>query len=240
VFHRFNEGAREALDRAAKKAKELRHSVVEPEHLLASLADDAPHGDTSFHSLLKSFDVSRETVAESLEAVPGPAQTGPQKEPVFSPEAKRVLEYAVDEADKLGHKRIGTSHFLLAFIRDELEGERGSQTLTSLGLALDDARARVRELADGEAAGKRDVIPAIMFFELDRRARDAEQKLAARVEELAAEVKSLRSALEAALAGRGVQGLQGAGGAAPGAPEKLSVGASDGAPRGKGRGETRS
>ena len=194
MFHRFNERAREAIERAARKAKELRHAVVEPEHILASLAD-GQGGETSFHSLLRHFDVPAQTVAESLEAVPGPAGTALPKEPVFSPEAKRVLEYAVDEADKLGHKRIGTSHFLLAFIRDELEGERGNQTLTSLGLSLDDARARVRELSEGETAGRADVIPAILFFELDRRARESEQNLRARVEKLEAEVTELRSAV---------------------------------------------
>ncbi|HVY61702.1 MAG TPA: Clp protease N-terminal domain-containing protein [Planctomycetota bacterium] len=190
MFHRFNERAREAIERAARKAKELRHAVVEPEHILASLAE-AQQGDTSFHSLLKNFDVPAEAIADSLEAVPGPANAQLPKEPVFSAEAKRVLEYAVDEADKLGHKRIGTSHFLLAFIRDELEGDRGAQTLTSLGLTLEDARARVRELAEGEAAGRQDVVPAILFFELDRRARDAEQALRTRVEELEAEVADL-------------------------------------------------
>src|SRR5438552_14108419 len=99
LFHRFNERARDTLDRAAKKAKELRHAIVEPEHILASLAEAS--GETSFHSLLKSFDVPSAAVADSLEAVPGPAHGAqPPKEPIFSPEAKRVLEFAVDEADK--------------------------------------------------------------------------------------------------------------------------------------------
>jgi ATP-dependent Clp protease ATP-binding subunit ClpC len=200
MFHRFNERAREAIERAAKRAKDLRHPIVEPEHILASLAEDGPAGETSFHSLLRSFDVSKEAVADSLEAVPGPAQTGPIKDPVFSPEAKHVLELAVDEADKLGHKRIGTSHFLLAFVRDELEGEQGSQTLTSLGLSLADARERVREIATDESAGRADVVPSILFFELDRRAREAEQVLTARVESLAGEIAALRGALTTALA----------------------------------------
>jgi ATP-dependent Clp protease ATP-binding subunit ClpA len=197
VFHRFNEKARDALDRAAKKAKELRHQAVEPEHILASLAESAGEpGETSFHSLLKSFDIPKEAVTEQLEPVPAPPGTPVPKDAVFSPEAKRVLEFAVEEADKLGHKRIGTSHFLLAFIRDELEGDSGAQTLTSLGLGLEDVRARVRELAEHEGAGKADVVPSILFFELDRRAREAEQNLSARVEQLEAETHELRAKLE--------------------------------------------
>lgn len=195
LFHRFNERAREAIDRAAKRARELRHEVVEPEHILASLAEGSDQ-ETSFHSLLRSFSVPRQSVADALEAVPGPPGPPLEREPVFSPEAKRVLEFAVDEADRLGHKRIGTSHFLLAFLRDEVEGERGMRTLSSLGLGLDDARARVRELAEGEAAGRADVVPAILFFELDRRAREAEQKLGGRVEQLERQVKELSGAVE--------------------------------------------
>lgn len=218
MFHRFNERAREAIERATRRAKELRHAVVEPEHILASLADTGEGtggGETSFHSLLKHFDVPARTVADSLEAVPGPAGSGLAKEPVFSPEAKRVLEFAVDEADRLGHKRIGTSHFLLAFIRDELEpelnrkGERvesaggARQTLTSLGLSLDDVRSRVRELSEGEAAGRADVVPAILFFELDRRAKEAEQALRTRVEQLEVDVRELKSQVKSLIEATG-------------------------------------
>jgi ATP-dependent Clp protease ATP-binding subunit ClpC len=192
LFHRFNERARDAIDKATKKARELRHTVVEPEHILASLADEEA-GSTSFHSLLKAFDVPTGQVAESLEPVPGPAGAGSSVDPVFSPDAKRVLEFAVDEADKLGHKRIGTSHFLLAFLREELEGESGARTLTSLGLTLDDVRVRVREIAESEGAGKQDVVPSILFFELDRRARASEQALGDRVKKLEGEVAELRS-----------------------------------------------
>jgi ATP-dependent Clp protease ATP-binding subunit ClpC len=234
LFHRFNERARDAIERAAKKARELRHSLVEPEHILASLTEaDAAAGETSFHSLLRSFDVEKEAIADSLEAVPGPPGAVSAKEPVFSLEAKRVLEFAVDEADKLGHKRIGTSHFLLAFIREELEGERGSQVLTSLGLGLEDARARVRELSESEAAGRQDVVPSILFFELDRRAREAEQKLSSRVEDLEREVAALRGALDGALSR--LDRMEGRAGA--GARDRTSDGAPADAPRGRRRGE---
>ncbi len=201
MFHRFNERARDAIDRAAKKAKELRHAEVEPEHILASLTEtEGLPGETSFHSLLKAFDVPTEAIAEQLEPVAAPPGTPCPAEPTFSEAAKRVLEFAVDEADKLGHKRIGTSHFLLAFIRDELEGEGGGQTLTSLGLSLQDVRDRLRELSEGEGGGRQDVVPAILFFELDRRAKTAEQELKTRVEKLETEVREMRGLLELASA----------------------------------------
>ena len=192
MFQRFNERAREAIDRAAKKAKELHQEEVAPEHILASLAEV---GESSFHSLLTTFDVAAQSVAEAVGELPEGEAQG-RVDPAFSEEAKRVLEYAVEEADKLGHKRIGTSHFMLGLIRDELESERGGQILTSLGLSLQDVRERVRELAENESAGRQDVVPAILFFELDRRAREAETTLQSRVDQLESETRALRGLLE--------------------------------------------
>jgi ATP-dependent Clp protease ATP-binding subunit ClpC len=199
MFQRFNETARRAIDKAARKAKDLHQPVVGPEHILASLADGEEFEGSSFHSLLTTFALDEKQVSEAVGALPdGGAPPSSKGDPAFSEEAKRVLEFAVEEADKLGHKRIGTSHFLLGLIRDELEGDGGGQILTSLGLTLDDVRGRVRELADDEAAGKQDVVPAILFFELDRRAREAEKTLTKRVDDLESETRSLRSLLELA------------------------------------------
>lgn len=196
MFQRFNERAREAIDRAAKKAQELGAAKVAPEHLLAGLTES---GESSFHSLLKTFDLNKDTVEAAMGPLPqGEGEEKAAAEPSFSEEVKRIFEYAVEEADKLGHKRIGTSHFLLGIIRDELESESGLQTLTSLGLGLDDVRERVRELAEAEGGGREDVVPAILFFELDRRARDAEKALEARVERLETEARALRGLLEIA------------------------------------------
>lgn len=197
MFQRFNETARKAIDRAAKKAQDLHQAEVAPEHILASLADAESEemGGSSFHSLLTTFDMNEKQIAEAVGPLPKGAATA-RAEPAFSEEAKRVLEYAVEEADKLGHKRIGTSHFMLGLIRDELERDDGGQILTSLGLTLDDVRERVRELAESEASGRQDVVPAILFFELDRRAREAEAGLTTRVEALEKETRALRALLE--------------------------------------------
>jgi ATP-dependent Clp protease ATP-binding subunit ClpC len=198
MFQRFNETARRAIDLAARKARELHQPEVGPEHLLASLAEGQEFGGSSFHSLLNTFALDEQQVKEAVGALPDGGAATQRGDPAFSDQAKRVLEFAVEEADKLGHKRIGTSHFLLGLIRDELEGDAASSILTSLGLSLEDVRERVRELSENEDAGRQDVVPAILFFELDRRAREAEQALVKRVEQLEAESRSLRSLLELA------------------------------------------
>lgn len=197
MFQRFNQRAREAIERAAEKAKQLGNPTVLPEHLLASLAEV---GESSFSSLLSTFAVPIESVSEAvplLEQAPGAeASASDTEEPQFSEDVKRVLEYAVEEADRLGHKRIGTSHFMLGLIRDELQRDKGLQVLTSLGLSLEDVRERVRELGAHEGAGREDVVPAILFFELDRRARDAEKALGQRIDKLEEELRASRALVD--------------------------------------------
>lgn len=213
MFHRLNERAREAMERATKKAQDLHQPLVEPEHILAGLAEET--NDTSFHSLLRDFDVqSKEVVAEAAQAIGGdgggawakacakdPLARAEAETPSFSDQAKKVLEYAVEEADRLGHKRVGTSHFLLGLLRREIDwAEDGAGgALARFGLSLDHVRSRVRELKDdAEGGGKADVVPAILFYELDRRAREAEATLHAKVEKLETEVRSIRALLELA------------------------------------------
>ncbi len=197
MFHRFNERVRDAIERATKKAQDLNQPQVEPEHLLASLADA---GDSSVHVLIGAFGVKPKEVEEAV----GPLPTAPGRPPLspltpaFSEKSKRVLEFAVEEADRLGHKRIGTSHLMLGLLRDELEGEGGMNVLSSLGFTLDDVRERVKELREDEASAKQDVVPAILFFELDKRARDAETALKERLDKLDAEFRALRALVELA------------------------------------------
>ena len=63
----------------------------------------------------------------------------------FTDTARRVVVYAKEEALLLDHDYIGTEHILLGLLRDDTE--TAVQVLTSLGAALDPARARVEELA---------------------------------------------------------------------------------------------
>ena len=56
----------------------------------------------------------------------------------FTPQAKRVLELAIEEARQLGHNYIGTEHLLLGLMK---EGQSiAAKILESLGARLDEVR----------------------------------------------------------------------------------------------------
>src|SRR5687768_13268987 len=67
----------------------------------------------------------------------------------FTERARQVVVLAQDEARALRHNYIGTEHILLGLLREE-EG-LAARVLTSLGVTLEDVRARVaRMVGQGE------------------------------------------------------------------------------------------
>ncbi|GAB11747.1 hypothetical protein GOARA_088_00100 [Gordonia araii NBRC 100433] len=100
----------------------------------------------------------------------------------FSREGRMVLPFAIEEADDLGHSRVGAPHLILGVLcnaRDPLVG-----VLADHGITLDTARTAVRE-ASGDAepeptsaedryAADRDALK-VLGIDLDR-VRDAVRK----------------------------------------------------------------
>ena len=67
----------------------------------------------------------------------------------FTPRAKKVLEYAVEESQSLGMEHIGTEHILLGLVREE-EGLAGT-ILQNLGVTLDAVRESTLGFLEGGA-----------------------------------------------------------------------------------------
>ena len=62
----------------------------------------------------------------------------------FTPGARKVLQFAQEEAQRLGHYYVGTEHLLLGLIR---EGEGvGAKVLGKLGIQLPDVRGAVKRI----------------------------------------------------------------------------------------------
>jgi ATP-dependent Clp protease ATP-binding subunit ClpC len=59
----------------------------------------------------------------------------------FSPRAKKVLEYAVDEANAMGHIYVGTEHILLGLLREK-EGV-AARVLEYLGVTYEDVQEEI-------------------------------------------------------------------------------------------------
>ena len=82
-----------------------------------------------------------------------------------TPRAKKVIEYAIEEARNLNHNYVGTEHLLLGLLREE--ENVGAQILMNLGLELKDVRWGIMCLL-GQAVPDGETMQAV-FQRLARR-----------------------------------------------------------------------
>ncbi len=112
---RFTERARRALRLAQEEAQRLRHNYIGTEHILLGLVRE---GEGVAAQVLTSMGVDLQRVREAVEYTIGTGDQTSVGEMSLTPRAKKVLEFAVDEARRLHHHYIGTEHLLLGLVRE--------------------------------------------------------------------------------------------------------------------------
>ncbi|RTZ60248.1 MAG: ATP-dependent Clp protease ATP-binding subunit ClpC, partial [Gammaproteobacteria bacterium] len=126
MFDKFTDKARQIILKAKDIASEYGHNYLGSEHLLLALLEN----DEITHLVLSRFGLSSDKVKRSILAQ---ITKGNFKgEILFSPDAKRVLEIALEEARILHHPFVGTEHLLLAVVREKTG--LGGRVLRSFGL----------------------------------------------------------------------------------------------------------
>jgi len=148
MSNRFTERAQRVILIAQEEAKRLNHDYVGTEHILLGLI---ALGEGVAAQVLANLGVDLRRVRSEIEKIVG---TGDNVmllgEIPFTPRAKKVLEYAVEEAQHMGHSYVGTEHLLLGLIREE-EGV-AARVLENLGLRLEVVREEVLNLlGEGQA-----------------------------------------------------------------------------------------
>lgn len=110
---RFTNRARHVLSLAQAEAEHQRHNFIRPEHVLVALIEEA--GGTAYR-VLSGFGKSPQEMVSEIRRL-SPAREESITGIEVSNEVKQVLEYAVDEARRFGHKHIGSEHLLLGLFR---------------------------------------------------------------------------------------------------------------------------
>jgi ATP-dependent Clp protease ATP-binding subunit ClpC len=116
MFERYTEKARRVIFFARYEASQFGSPYIETEHLLLGLLREDKMLTNRFlrsHSVVESI---RKQV-EGHTTIRGKVSTSVDLP--LSNESKRVLAYAAEEAERLGHKHIGTEHLLLGLMREE-------------------------------------------------------------------------------------------------------------------------
>jgi len=132
MFEKFTEKAKRILFLARYEASQQGSKVIGTEHLLLGLLKE---GEETTRELFQRANVSMELLLTELE------RRGPTREKLstsveipFSEEAKKALQYAEEEAERLMHPHIGTEHTLLGLLR--LEDSLAGRMLVERGMRL--------------------------------------------------------------------------------------------------------
>ncbi len=142
MYERFTDRARKVMQLANQEAQRFNHEYIGTEHVLLGLVKE---GSGVAANVLKNLDVDLRRIRAEVEKI---VQSGPDMVTMGklpqTPRAKKVIEYAMEEARNLNHNYVGTEHLLLGLLR-ESEGV-AAQVLMNLGLKLEDVREEVLNL----------------------------------------------------------------------------------------------
>ncbi len=142
MFERFTDRARKVMALANQEAQRFNHEYIGTEHILLGLVQE---GSGVGANVLKNLDVDLRKVRLEVEKLvkAGPEMVTMGRLPQ-TPRAKKVIEYAIEEARNLNHNYVGTEHLLLGLLREH-DGV-AAQVLMNLGLKLEEVREEVLNL----------------------------------------------------------------------------------------------
>jgi len=142
MYERFTDRARKVMQLANQEAQRFNHEYIGTEHVLLGLVKE---GSGVAANVLKNLEVDLRKIRIEVEKI---VQTGPDMVTMGklpqTPRAKKVIEYAMEEARNLNHNYVGTEHLLLGLLREQ-EGV-AAQVLMNLGMKLEDVRDEVLNL----------------------------------------------------------------------------------------------
>ena len=142
MFDKFTDRARKIIALAQKEAERFHHDYIGTEHLLLGLVKEGSGvAVTALNNLSVDVEKVRREVEKLVVVADKEAPSGPLP---FTPQAKRVLELASEEARALGHPYIGTEHILLGLLSEQ--DSVAAQVLINLDLKLEDVRNEILDL----------------------------------------------------------------------------------------------
>lgn len=150
MWQRFTLSAREAVLGAQNLSVGSRSSSVGITHLFVATLQKIEADSHLAALLLRAGLKAEEAVLYAQAALEPDAAFDPNAEPKLSAGAKRVLEFAADEARRAGDNTIGTEHLLLGCLRPQRD-ETLLQAIAPLGWDLHALRAHRRELKSSSA-----------------------------------------------------------------------------------------
>ncbi len=175
MFKRFTERARRVIILAREEAELYRHEYLGTEHILQGIIKD---GGGIAVALLQKSGVDLNQIKSELEKnLPRSSNSLVIGDIPFTSRAKKVLEFAVEEARSLNHNYIGTEHLLLGLLKEK-EGV-ACRVLNGFGMYFDDVKEKLEEMfrEPSEATREAGKTPTLDEFSRDLTAMATQGKL---------------------------------------------------------------
>lgn len=134
----FGEETEKAFALAREEARRLNHNYLGTEHLLLGLVRDE---NGTAGRVLASLNIELAGVRSAVESILRRGEGMVTNTPGLTPRAKKVLEFAQDEARRLRSKTVCSEHLLLGLVREG--GGIAAGVLESLGVGLESVRTQV-------------------------------------------------------------------------------------------------
>ena len=138
----YTDRYRRVLWLANKEAKRSNHEYVGTEHILLALVKE---GSGPAAGVLSNLGIDLKGLRREVEKI---VPRGPEMVTFgtlpFTPSAKKVIDFSIDEAQSFSHSYIGTEHLLLAILHEE-EGV-ACQVFKNLSLSPENIKAAVLKL----------------------------------------------------------------------------------------------
>ncbi len=150
MHDRYTEKALRVIHFARYEAALGGSQIIETEHLLLGLIRE---GSLTTAKLFNRFNIDIEDIKNNIESRIGYKKRSPhQTSPTLSLNAEKVLNYALEEAEYLDNKYVGTEHILLGIIR--CEDSFAANILKDQGMTLQRLRAEISRMQNDKSNTK--------------------------------------------------------------------------------------
>lgn len=148
MMQRFTDGAQKVLEIAQSKAREFGHDYVGTEHLLLGLlGEDKGVAAQALRTVGLTAEATEQAVLEAV------GRGGSEGDTLYmTPRTKRVLELAVETANRMQHSYVGTEHILLGILSDG--GGVAMNILAANNIRVDDVVKAIRDIVGNGSQGQ--------------------------------------------------------------------------------------
>ena len=116
MFEKFTEEAIKAIMLAQEESRRLGHNFVGTEQILIGLIGERKG---TAGKVLKSIGLTLKDTRIEVEKIIGRGSGLVENEIPFTPRAKKIIYFSLEEAKELDHNYVGTEHLLLGIARED-------------------------------------------------------------------------------------------------------------------------